>query len=239
MFIRQYPTRLEIVSPGGFPYGITVDNFLWRQSPRNRRIAEVFAKCGLVERSGQGANRMFEECIKESKPMPDFSDTDDFQVSLTLRGEVQDPLFLQFLEKIGREVLASFTTRDFLLLDFLHREEPVPQEYTDRIPRLLDLGIIVRAGKGKYVLSKRFYAMAGKKGIYTRKKGLDRDTNKALLLKHIRDNKSEGSRFQEFLQVLPALTVDEIKTLLKEMKKDNQIYVVGRTRGARWFPGAD
>ena len=38
---------------------------LWRQSPRNRRIADACAKCGLVERSGQGANRMFEESIKE------------------------------------------------------------------------------------------------------------------------------------------------------------------------------
>ncbi len=239
VFIRQYPTRLEIVSPGGFPYGITVDNILWRQSPRNRRIAEVFAKCGLVERSGQGANRMFEECIKESKPAPDFSDTDEYQVSLFLRGDVQDPLFLQFLEKIGRETLASFTTKDFLLLDCLHKEKPVPQEFADRIPRLAELGVIVRVGKGKYVLSKRFYAMAGKKGVYTRKKGLDRDTNKALLLKHIKSNKADGCRFQEFMQVLPALSVDEIKALLKEMKKDNQIHVVGRTRGARWFPGSD
>ncbi len=237
VFIRQYPSRLEIVSPGGFPYGITVDNILWRQSPRNRRIAEVFAKCGLVERSGQGANRMFEECIKESKPTPDFSDTDEYQVALTLRGDVQDPLFLRFLEKIGKEVLASFTTRDFLLLDYLHREEAVPPDYADRIPRLVDLGVIVRAGKGKYVLSKRFYALAGKKGVYTRKKGLDRNTNKALLLKHIKDNETAGSRLQELLQVLPSLTVDQVKTLLREMKKDKQIHVVGRTSSARWFPG--
>jgi len=33
VFIRQYPTRLEVVSPGGFPHGITVENILWRQSP--------------------------------------------------------------------------------------------------------------------------------------------------------------------------------------------------------------
>ncbi len=182
---------------------------------------------------------MFEECIKESKPAPDFSDTDDYQVSLTLRGDVQDPLFLQFLEKIGRETLSSFTTKDFLLLDYLHKEKPVPKEFADRIPRLAELGVIVRAGKGKYVLSKRFYALAGKKGVYTRKRGLDRDTNKALLLKHINDNEAVGSRFQEFLQVLPSLTVDEVKTLLKEMKNEGAIHVVGRTRGARWFPGAD
>ena len=32
-FVRQYPRRLEVVSPGGFPHGITVDNVLDRQSP--------------------------------------------------------------------------------------------------------------------------------------------------------------------------------------------------------------
>lgn len=65
IFVRQYARRLEIVSPGGFPAGITPENFLWRQSPRNRRIARVAANCGLVERAGQGINLMFEQCIRE------------------------------------------------------------------------------------------------------------------------------------------------------------------------------
>src|SRR5699024_5181143 len=51
VFIRQYPRRLEIDSPGGFPLGINVDNIIDRQNPRNRRVAEIFGRCGLVERS--------------------------------------------------------------------------------------------------------------------------------------------------------------------------------------------
>src|SRR5262249_27966034 len=62
VFVRQFPRRLEITSPGGFPPGITTENVLWKQNPRNRRIAEAVAKCGLVERSGQGMNLMYEEC---------------------------------------------------------------------------------------------------------------------------------------------------------------------------------
>jgi ATP-dependent DNA helicase RecG len=239
VFIRQYPTLLEIVSPGGFPYGITADNILWRQSPRNRRIAEVFAKCGLVERSGQGANLMFEECIKESKPVPDFSDTDEYQVSVALRGDIQDTVFLQFLEKVGRANLVSFTTKDFLLLDYVHREKPVPTDLVDRISRLEELGVIVRASKGKYVLSNRFYSLAGKKGVFTRKKGLDRETNKALLLKHIKDNKKTGTKLEELLQVLPALTYNQVQTLMKELKAEEVVYVVGKTRGALWFPSRE
>ncbi len=42
VFVRQYPRRLEIVSPGGFPPGITPENILDQQNPRNRRLARGF-----------------------------------------------------------------------------------------------------------------------------------------------------------------------------------------------------
>lgn len=63
IFVRQYARRLVVESPGGFPVEINLDNILDRQSPRNRRIADIFSKCGLVDRSGQGMNLMFEESI--------------------------------------------------------------------------------------------------------------------------------------------------------------------------------
>lgn len=126
-FVKQLPRKLEIISPGSFPPGITAENILWKQSPRNRRIAEAMVKCGLVERSGQGANKMFEESIKESKPQPDFTGTDEYQVALTLRGEVQDPSFLSFLEKVEHDNHEAFTTQDFLLLDLIHRDQQIPQ----------------------------------------------------------------------------------------------------------------
>ncbi len=237
VFVRQFPRQMEIVSPGGFPPGITLENFLWRQAPRSRRIAEVFAKCGLVERSGQGLNRMFEECIKESKPQPNFSGTDDYQVSVTLRGEVQDARFLRFLERVGQERFASFTTRDLLALDRVHRDQSMPEEVRLRLPFLMEQGVIERVGRGKYILSRQFYGFLGRKGVYTRKRGLDRETNKALLLKHIRDNHREGSQLQEFLEVLPALSRDQVQRLLRELKTDGLVHNGGRTKGARWYPG--
>jgi ATP-dependent DNA helicase RecG len=77
----------------------------------------------MVERSGQGANRMFELCARESKQPPDYSGTDDYEVFLMLYEKVQDPRFLTFLEKIGRERQVSFEATDFLTLDLINREE--------------------------------------------------------------------------------------------------------------------
>ncbi len=240
VFVRQYPTKIEIVSPGGFPPGITPENILSRQSPRNRRIAEAFARCGLVERSGQGADRMFEECIKESKPRPDFAGTDDYQVSLTLKGEVQNPRFLMFLQQVTAEGFGPFTTQDLLVLDAVQRDEPVPPSLKDRLSYLKDRAIVEVTGRGraaKPILSRRFYAFLGKKGIYTRKRGLNRETNKALLLQHIDNFRQEGSRLQDLLQVLPDLTRDQVQKLLRELKEDGKVSVVGKTKSSRWFPG--
>lgn len=109
-----------------------------------------------------------------------------------------------------------------------------------RLPFLVDQGLIERTGRGRgvrYMLSRALYAFLGQGGIYTRKKGLDRETNKALLFKHIQDNRTEGTQFGELTQVLPSLTHDQVQRLLRNMQADRQIHKVGRTRGARWFPG--
>lgn len=238
VFVRQFPRRIEIVSPGGLPQGITLENILDRQLPRNRRIADTLARCGFVERAGQGANRIFEACILESKPLPDFTHTDDWQVSLTLHGQVQDPQFVKFLERIGRETGASFDTRDFLLFDLVHRKQPVAADLKPRLERLIELGCVERAGRGRgvsYLLSRRFHASIGKGGEYTRRKGLDRDTNKALLLKHIAEN-PQGVPLKELSQVLPAKSRSQIQVLLREMAKAGAVHVRGTTRAGRWFP---
>jgi ATP-dependent DNA helicase RecG len=152
IWVKQYPREIIISSPGGFPQGITPENILWRQDPRNRRIAEIFLKCGLVERTGQGADRIFEESIKQGKALPAFAHTDAYQVVLTLNGEIQDEQFLRFLEKVGKEILASFTTEDFLVLDYVHNERPrsqYPPELKVRLMRLVDLGIVECIGRGR------------------------------------------------------------------------------------------
>ncbi|MEW6359299.1 MAG: ATP-binding protein [Planctomycetota bacterium] len=239
VFISQYPRKVRIVSPGGLPPGITPGNILSRQCPRNRRIAETFAKCGLVERAGQGMNLIVEECIRESKAPPNFAGTDDYQVSLAFNCTVSDPRFLRFLEQIGGEQLATFTTEDFLVVDMVYRGARVPEELKHTVVQLVDRGILERVGRGRgvrYILSRRFHDFLGEKGTYTRRRGLDRATNRELLLKHIRENRKTGSRLVELQQVLPDASRGTIKTLLAELKADGAITCVGRTKGGRWYP---
>jgi ATP-dependent DNA helicase RecG len=240
VFVRQFAQRLEVVSPGGFPPGITVNNVLDQQSPRNRRLAEALARCGLIERSGQGMNLMFERAIRQGKPLPDFTGTSAHEVRLCLNGLVGDPAFVRFMERLGEETLRGFSTHDFLVLDHVHREQPLTEALRARLPRLLEMGAVEsNGGRGKgarYLLARRLYEALGASGVYTRKKGLDRETNKALLLQHIRRNAATGARMAEFKQVLPALGRGQIQALVQELESEGLVRLSGRTKAARWHP---
>ena len=227
VFIRQYPDKLLIESPGGLPNGISFDNILDRQVPRNRRIAEILALCGLVERSGQGMNIIYETSIKEAKQLPDFTGTDDSLVSLTLNGLVLDKKMLSLINKIGNERLDSLSTTDFLAINALYYQMPLNEHLRLRMKHLIEMGIVERIGRNKYVLARSLYNVAGKTGIHTRIVGLDRETNKELLLKHIRDKGAEGTPFKELQQVLPGHSRGQIQVLLRELCKENRIYHVG------------
>ncbi len=238
VFVRQYPHSLVIDSPGGFPPGVTPDNILTSQVPRNKRIAETFQRCGLVERAGQGVDRMFEKCILESKPTPDYSGSDDYKVSLVLIGEVQDERFLRFLERVGNDTLSSFTTEDLLLLDLVHREQPIPDKLKPFVQRLKDKGIVEKTGIGRgtrHILSRAFYEFLGETGRYTRRLGLDRGEKKALLEKHIGDY--PGCKLADLRHVLPELTRTRVQNLLQELKREKRVHPVGSRRGASWYPG--
>ena len=239
VFVRQYPERIEVTSPGGFPPGITPANVLDEQNPRNRRLAEALARCGLVERAGQGLDLMVSRSIQQGKRAPDFSRTVPHEVRLTLDGRITDPQFLAFLERVGRSTLSSFSAHDLLVLDHLHREERVPPELRRRLSRLIRLGIVESVGRGRgtrYLLSRQVHAALGSSGAYTRQRGLDRAQNKALLLKHIEESAEGGAKFEEFQQALPGLSRDQVQTLVRELKRDGLVVTRGVTKAARWFP---
>jgi ATP-dependent DNA helicase RecG len=236
IFIRQYPQRIEITNPGGLLPQVTFENILDRQCPRNRRLSELLLRCGLVERSGQGINLIFESAIRNSKPEPDFSLSDKFQFGLSLDGTIQDPNFIKFLQKIGQEQSEKFTTQDWLILGAVATDKKISDNLKPSVQNLVELGILEKKGRGKLLLSRKYYSFVGRKGTYTRKRGLDREHNKALLFKHIAENKKEGSPLRELSDVLPNLTTNQLQSLVKELKTEKKIYSEGTTRAAKWYP---
>ncbi|MFA5806433.1 MAG: ATP-binding protein, partial [Melioribacteraceae bacterium] len=215
--------------------GVTPENILYKQNPRNRRIAEVFQKCGLVERSGQGADKMFRFSIEEAKPLPDYSRSDAYSVTLLLNGGIQDVQFLKFFEKVSEEKKVEWSVSDLILLEFIRKGTKLDSSYHDSVQRLINQGLVEIVGRGKgvkYILSKKFYTFLGEKGVYTRKRGLDTEAKKALLIKHM-EHHGKG-KFNEFKDVIPGLTDDQLKNLLKSLRRDKKIEFVGAHRNGYW-----
>lgn len=98
--IKQFPQKINIINPGGFPKGVTLDNILTVSStPRCRLITEILEKTGLVERSGQGVDKIFSITLSEGKAEPDYKSSDLFQVSLVLNTEITNKAFHIFISQ--------------------------------------------------------------------------------------------------------------------------------------------
>lgn len=99
--IKQYPNKIMIINPGGFPPGVNVNNLLTVSStPRCRLMAEVMEKTGLVERSGQGVDKIYSITLSEGKHEPDYTRTDLYQVTLILDSTVINKSFYTFINHI-------------------------------------------------------------------------------------------------------------------------------------------
>lgn len=117
--IKQYPDTLTITNAGGFPSSVDANNILTINStPRSKLMSEILQKTGLVERSGQGVDKMFYHCILEGKALPDFGGTDPYQVSLTFKAPILDEGFVRFIrhEQNKREDNKKLNVFELLML---------------------------------------------------------------------------------------------------------------------------
>ena len=69
----MFDDRIEIISPGGLPSGITEDEYLSGKLSvlRNRNLANVFYRLGFVEIFGTGITRI-KQLYEEGLKQPDF-----------------------------------------------------------------------------------------------------------------------------------------------------------------------
>ncbi len=73
--IRMYEDRLEVISPGGLPGYITLDNLVEEHFSRNPRLVAGIFEWGYIEELGLGIDRMIEEMLQFGHPTPEFKAT--------------------------------------------------------------------------------------------------------------------------------------------------------------------
>lgn len=164
--IKQYPHKLVIQNAGGFPQGVNLDNLLTVPStPRNRLLADVLSKTGVVERSGQGMDKIFLYTLSEGKPAPNYSHSDDFTVTGVLLATVKDKAFAMYVQGLQQELPddKKLTVFDVLAMCEVRdgAKHPTDKQIAHRLEKM---GYLEKHGKTNaqyYILPRAYYEPSG------------------------------------------------------------------------------
>ena len=170
--IKQYPMKLVIINAGGFPKGVTIDNLLTTPSiPRNRLLADILAKTGIVERSGQGMDKIFLNTLLEGKPEPDYSESDDFNVTAILSANVKDKAFALFVQGIQQSLPEDKKLTVFDVMTLCEVRDGKKTLANKQIAQKLEqMGFLEKRGKTNavhYIMPRRYYELAGDMAAYS------------------------------------------------------------------------
>ena len=155
--IRMYSDRLEVISPGGLPGFITVENIRDEHFSRNPRVVNGLFQWGYIEELGLGIDRMIEEMQQAGHQSPTF-DARPYSFAVTLFNTRQKPpalpdwirstnqrqmRALQYIRERG-----AITNREYRLLCAGVSAETLRLDLAD----LVDKGILLKVGskKGTY-----------------------------------------------------------------------------------------
>lgn len=88
--IAIYDSHIDIVSPGGLPKSITIEEiYAGRSEIRNKIISRIFREANMIEQWGSGIPRIREICRQEGLKAPEISESGMF-VKLTIYRKAAD-----------------------------------------------------------------------------------------------------------------------------------------------------
>jgi len=151
--IRMYDDRLEIISPGGLPGYMTLDNLIDEHFSRNPRLVSGLYQWGFIEELGLGIDRMVEEMVDAGHAPPIFdASPHSFGVTLTNRRErPSTPKWTRNMNERQMQALAfvrkngSITNSDYRRLCPNVSPETLRLDMVD----LINKGLLLKIGSKK------------------------------------------------------------------------------------------
>jgi len=228
VIIKQFPNALHIINPGGFPLGVTLDNLLTVNStPRNRLLADIMAKTGVVERAGQGIDKIFYQTISEAKPEPDYTKSDNYQVELRLSAIVEDKAFSLFIKSVQqeRELDDKLSVQEIITLNCIRKGEKKERLNLEILKKLEKERLVEKYGKTKgthYILSRMYYEFTGKKGEYSKTTDWDEKQIFYIILQHLQ--KFEQAKMNDFVYLFDGrLSRKQVRYSVEKLVKKNDL----------------
>jgi len=216
VYVRHTERQMAISSPGGFIGGITPENVLHAEpKARNRLLAEIFQKIGLVERAGIGRRRIFIPTLAYGK-RPPLYEADEHTVRLTLYDGSFDEALASFIGKRQRDG-EIFELDELLLLSYLREHPEIDTATAAKLCQLPEARMkdrldqvclrsnpwLERRGKARaatYNLSRSAAAEFVGRGVYSRLRAIDRVQWPALIRRYVEEHGSiNNSECRELL----------------------------------------
>ena len=246
IFVNIFPDRMEIHSPGGLPFGVTPKNILSQCIRRNEHLSKVFYDLGLMEKEGSGYDLVYAKLLGSGKPLPIVLETDE-RVTVIIKKQFISKEIVQLMDKAKSEF--HLRQKEVISLGLLAQQQSCSAIEMSNIlnqndesglrhwlGRLLDLGVIVKTGKGKGTQ----YSVNPE---YIRKMNFKRKTS----LKTIEDYRLEelihqdltaypNSGFSEIHQRI-GLEINQykVKRMLKNMVEKEILDTIGETKGMKYY----
>ena len=158
--LRMFADRMEVISPGGLPGFITVDNLVEEHFSRNPRLVAGLFQWGYIEELGLGIDRMIEEMAQAGHAPPRFKAQPHlFTVTLTNKQEHRAaPVWEKTMNERQARALTylrergQITNREYQQLCQSVSPETLRLDLVD----LVDRGVVMRIGakKGTYYILK-------------------------------------------------------------------------------------
>ncbi len=215
--IKQYPDSITILNAGGFPKGVTKENLISISStPRSRLLTEVLEKTGLVERSGQGVDKIFRITLSEGKPEPDYTKTDYFQVELQIHGEVEDKAFAAFINSEQDKRDENNKLGTFEIIGLYYIKEGKSDIVDDTVLETLERDATIKRAGGsastKYVLADEYFALKNKVGEIGGFRTIDLE--RVLYVAHRNEKAKMGDFIENFEK---DLNRDQVRYLIEKL----------------------
>ena len=152
--ISFYSDRIEILSHGGLPYGLTVDQFYMGFSkPRNIQFMKIFNQLSIVDHTGHGIPIIIDKYGKEAFDIQDnyimvtIPFDKDVVATMNVGVNVGVNVDLNKIEKlILEEILKDPTLNAFKLSFLINKSKRTAERY---LKSLKERGYIVREGADK------------------------------------------------------------------------------------------
>lgn len=244
--VKLDETGMSISNPGGFVEGVNLDNLLVADPrSRNPRLADIMKRIGLAERTGRGIDRIFEGMLRYGRPMPDYSMSSAYTVSVFLSNAAADLDFLKMVieqeEKLGTMPIDSLIIlsrlreeRRLTTTDIAPSVQKPEANVRGTLEKLVEIGFLEPHGTGRgrtYTLSAHLYQKAGQRAEYIRQAGFAPIQQEQMVLKYIA---THGSIKRADATDLCKISPFQATRLLKRMQKNGLIAAVGQGRGTSY-----